>query len=163
MSHSADPRLAYTTDIWRPHVVAATVIEREGRFLFVEEDIDGRRVINQPAGHLDPGETLVQAARRETLEETGWTVAVTALVGVYLLDTETLGKTFLRFCFAAEAVSHDATRRLDKEIVRIHWWTPNELAVHAAMLRSPLVARAVADYRAGARHPLAMLHDFLHP
>ena len=161
MSHAVDPRLAYATDIWRPHVVTATVVPREGRFLFVEEDIEGRRVINQPAGHLDPGETLVQAAERETLEETGWTVRVEALIGVYLLDTETVGKTFLRFCFAARGVSHDPTRKLDKEIVRTHWWTRDELVAHGAMLRSPLVLRAVDDYLAGTRHPLTLLHDFL--
>ena len=91
------------TPIWKPHVVAATVVERDGRFLCVEEDIDGRHVINQPAGHLDPGETLIAAAVRETLEETAWHVTVTDLIGVYLMDTEIAGKTFLRFCFSARA------------------------------------------------------------
>ena len=156
--------MAYTTDIWRPHVVTATVIERDGRFLFVEENIDGRIVFNQPAGHLDPGETLLQAAARETLEETAWTVAVESLIGVYLLETETPGKTFLRFSFAAKALSHDPTRRLDQEIVRIHWFTRDELVARSAQLRSPLVLRALDDYLAGARYPLTLLHDVLrHP
>jgi 8-oxo-dGTP pyrophosphatase MutT (NUDIX family) len=153
--------MAYTTDIWRPHVVAATVVERDGRFLFVEESIDGRTVINQPAGHLDPGETLPQAAARETLEETGWTVRVDHLIGVYLLATEIPGKTFLRFCFAATAVSHDPTRKLDKEIIAPHWWNRDEAAARGAQLRSPLVLRAVDDYLAGQRHPLTLLHDYL--
>ena len=153
--------MPYTTDIWRPHVVAATVVERDGRFLFVEESIDGRTVINQPAGHLDPGETLPLAAARETLEETGWTVRIDHVIGIYLLATEIPGKTFLRFCFAGTAVSHDATRKLDKEIIQPHWWTREEAAARGPQLRSPLVLRAVDDYLAGQRHPLSMLHDFL--
>ncbi|MEQ8662265.1 MAG: NUDIX domain-containing protein, partial [Gammaproteobacteria bacterium] len=103
--------------IWKPHVVTATVIARDGRYLFVEEEIDGARVLNQPAGHLDPGETLVAAAMRETLEETAWHVRVDALIGIYLMETEIPGKTFLRFCFAASALEHDPTRTLDREIV----------------------------------------------
>ena len=152
-----------TTDstIWKPHVVTATIVERDGRYLFVEESIDGRTVINQPAGHLDHHETLLDCARRETLEETGWTVEPTALTGVYLLETEIPGKTFLRFCFAARAVSFDAARPLDKEIVRTHWWNRDELLLRQGEHRSPLVLRALDDHLAGQRYPLAMLHDFL--
>ena len=155
--------MAYHTDIWRPHVVAATVIERDGRFLFVEESIEGRTVINQPAGHLDPGETLAAAAARETLEETGWTVRIDDLIGIYLLETATPGKTFLRFCFAGTVQSHDPSRRLDQEIVQALWFNRDELAARAPQLRSPLVLRAVDDYLAGQRYPLALLHDFLKP
>lgn len=144
--------------IWKPHVAAATVVERDGRFLCVEENIDGRTVINQPAGHLDPGETLVQAAERETLEETAWSVRATALVGVYQLETATPGKTFLRFCFAAEAQHHDPHRTLDPEIVRTHWFDRAELVARAQDHRSPLVMQAVDDYLAGHRYPLSMLH-----
>lgn len=146
--------------IWKPHVVAATVVERDGRFLCVEETIDGADVINQPAGHLDPGETLVAAAERETLEETGWTVRACALVGVYQLETNEPGKTFLRFCFAAEPVRHDPDRPLDVEIVRTHWLSDDELAACADRHRSPLVMQAIRDYQAGHRFPLTMLHVF---
>ncbi len=155
--------MAYTTDIWRPHVVVATVVERNGRWLFVEECIDGRTVINQPAGHLDPGETLPAAAARETLEETGWTVRIDHLIGIYLLASEIPGKTFLRFCFAGSALSHDPLRKLDKEIIQPHWFNREELAARGPALRSPLVLRAVDDYLAGQRYPLTMLHDYLKP
>jgi 8-oxo-dGTP pyrophosphatase MutT (NUDIX family) len=149
--------------IWKPHVVAATVVERDGRFLCVEERIEGRTVFNQPAGHLDPGETLVAAAVRETLEETGWTVAVESLVGIYLMDTETPGKTFLRFCFAATPVAFDPARTLDTEIVRAHWLSRGALAARADQHRSPLVMLAIDDYLAGRRHPLTLLHALLRP
>ncbi len=149
------------TPLWKPHVVAATVVERDGRFLFVEEDIEGARVLNQPAGHLDPGETLIEAAVRETLEETAWHVTVTSLIGVYLMDTEIEGKSFLRFCFAATPNHHETTRALDKEIVTTHWLTPDQLRTTTIRHRSPLVALAIADYQADHRYPLALLHAFL--
>lgn len=155
--------MAYTTDIWRPHVVVATVVERAGRFLFVEEDIEGRIVINQPAGHLDPGETLPMAAARETLEETGWTVRIEALIGIYLLETEIPGKTFVRFSFAGTALSHDPQRHLDKEIVQALWFNRDELLARGPQLRTPLVLRALDDYLAGQRYPLSLLHDFIKP
>ena len=145
--------------IWKPHVVTATVVTQGGRYLCVEEDIEGRRVFNQPAGHLDPGETLIAAAIRETLEETAWTVQVDALVGIYLMETDLPGKTFLRFCFAATALSHDPGRALDREIVEVHWLTRSELAARHERLRSPLVLRAVEDFESGVRYPLSLLRD----
>jgi len=147
--------------IWKPHVVTATVVARGGRYLCVEEEIEGARVLNQPAGHLDPGESLIGAAVRETLEETAWSVDIEALIGIYLLETATPGKTFLRFCFAASARAHDPARTLDREIVAVHWLTRDELAARRAQHRSPLVMQAVLDYEAGKRHPLSLLHEFL--
>lgn len=145
--------------IWKPHVVAATVVEREGAFLCVEEDIDGAVVINQPAGHLDAGEDLISAAARETVEETGWTVEVVDLIGIYLLEAS--AKTFLRFCFAARPRAFDPARPLDAEIVRTHWFTPAQLAAQRPRHRSPLVMQAVDDYLSGQRYPLSILHDRL--
>ena len=106
--------------IWRPSVTVAAVIERGGRFLLVEERIDGRLVLNQPAGHLDPGESLIAACRREVLEETAHAFEPRALVGVYRWHYAAKDVTFLRFCFAGEAGDADPSRKLDKEIVRLH-------------------------------------------
>jgi phosphatase NudJ len=143
--------------IWRPSVTVAAVIERGGRFLFVEERIDGRLVLNQPAGHLDPGESLVAACRREVLEETAHAFEPRALVGVYRWHYAAKDVTFLRFCFAGDAGEADAQRKLDKEIVRLHWLTPAELAARKSEHRSPLVAKCVADFLAGRRFPLELL------
>lgn len=143
--------------IWKPSVTVAAVIERGGRFLFVEERIDGRLVLNQPAGHLDPGESLVAACRREVLEETAHAFEPRALVGVYRWHYAAKDVTFLRFCFAGDVGDADKGRHLDKEIVRLHWLTPAELEARQGDHRSPLVAKCVADYLAGRRFPLDVL------
>ncbi|HTM59803.1 MAG TPA: NUDIX hydrolase [Burkholderiales bacterium] len=140
--------------IWKPSVTVAAVIERGGRFLFVEERIEGRLVLNQPAGHLDPGESLVAACRREVLEETAHDFEPRTLVGVYRWHYAAKDVTFLRFCFAGEVSGQDPTRTLDAEIVRVHWLTPVELAARKSDHRSPLVAKCVADYLSGKRYPL---------
>lgn len=140
--------------IWKPSVTVAAVIERGGRFLFVEERIDGRLVLNQPAGHLDPGESLVAACRREVLEETAHDFEPRSLVGVYRWHYAAKDVTFLRFCFAGDVSGQDATRTLDTEIVRLHWLTPAELAARKGEHRSPLVAKCVADYLSGRRYAL---------
>jgi 8-oxo-dGTP pyrophosphatase MutT (NUDIX family) len=139
------------------HVTVATVVERDGRFLFVEETIDGRTVINQPAGHWDPGETLVEAAVRETLEETGWDVRITGLLGVYEFEPGDLDYGFLRFAYAGEALRHHAGRKLDAGIERAVWLTREELQRESARHRSPMVQRCVEDYVRGQRYPLEMV------
>jgi 8-oxo-dGTP pyrophosphatase MutT (NUDIX family) len=141
---------------WRPSVTVAAVIERGGRFLFVEERIDGRLVLNQPAGHLDPGESLIAACRREVLEETAHPFEPRSLVGVYRWHYAKKDVTFLRFCFAGE-VADPLERALDKEIVRLRWLSGAELEARRADHRSPLVAKCVADYLAGRRYPLELL------
>ncbi|MEO6365909.1 MAG: NUDIX hydrolase [Luteimonas sp.] len=146
---------------WQPDVTVATVVVRDGRLLCVEERVDGRLVINQPAGHLEPDESLVDAALRETREETGWDVRLTAFVGAYQwkapnVDNGT-GRHYLRFAFAAEPVQHDPARKLDEGIVQAQWMSPLELQDAQARHRSPLVWQVVADYLAGRRHPLSML------
>jgi 8-oxo-dGTP pyrophosphatase MutT (NUDIX family) len=138
---------------WQPDVTVATVVLRDGRLLMVEERVSGRLVLNQPAGHLEPDETLAEAALRETREETGWDVRLTAFVGAYQWKAET-GRHYLRFAFAAEPIRHDPARRLDEGIVQALWMPPSELFAMRERHRSPLVAKAVEDFLAGRRHPL---------
>ena len=115
--------------------------------------------LNQPAGHLEAGETLVEAALRETLEETGYRVAPTALVGIYRWQAPETGATFLRFAFAGEIVAHEADRALDDGILRALWLPTTSWSCASAMHRSPLVLRCVDDYRAGARRPLDFITE----
>lgn len=140
-------------EVWRPHVTVATVVPRDGRFLLVEENVRDRLVLNQPAGHLDPAETLHDAALRETREETGWDVELTCLVGVQQWQAPG-GDQFLRFTFAAEALRHDPTRPLDTGIVRALWMTREEVAAAGERLRSPMVLAGIDDWLGGRRLPL---------
>jgi 8-oxo-dGTP pyrophosphatase MutT (NUDIX family) len=143
----------------RPAVTVATIVVRDGAFLLVEEETrDGVR-LNQPAGHLEAGETLVAAAVRETLEETGYRIALTALVGIYRWQAPASGATFLRFAFAGEAVAHEAGRKLDDGIVRALWLPYDDLVAGRDRHRSPLVLRCVDDYRAGLRRPLDLVTE----
>jgi len=142
---------------FRPDVTVATVVERDGRFLMVEETAAGRRVFNQPAGHLEPDESLIEAAIRETLEETAWRVSVDALVGLYLWQSPSDRKTFLRVAFAGSCRSHEAARELDDGIIRAIWLNRSEIGTLGPRLRSPLVLRCLDDYLAGVRHPLSLL------
>jgi 8-oxo-dGTP pyrophosphatase MutT (NUDIX family) len=140
-----------------PRITVAAVVPDDGRFLFVEERVRGALVVNQPAGHLDPGESLVEAAVRETLEETGWRIEVTALVAVYHWPDPPDRKPVLRFTFAARPLGHDPDLPLDAGIVRPLWLTPADLVEGQHRLRSPLVERSVRDFLAGVRAPLSLL------
>ena len=142
---------------WQPDVTVATVVVRDGRLLLVEERAQGKLVLNQPAGHLEPDESLLDAALRETREETGWDVRLTAFVGAYQWKAEETGRHYLRFAFAAEPLRHDPARPLDEGIVDTHWLTPAELQQAQARHRSPLVWQAVQDYLGGRRFPLDTL------
>ncbi|MBX3711548.1 MAG: NUDIX hydrolase [Lysobacter sp.] len=142
---------------WQPDVTVATVVVADGRLLCVEERADGRLVINQPAGHLEPDESLAEAALRETREETGWDVRLTAFLGAYQWKAEESGRHYLRFAFAAEPERHDPSRTLDDGIVQALWLTPDELLARRDQHRSPLVWQVVADHLAGQRSPLSVL------
>jgi 8-oxo-dGTP pyrophosphatase MutT (NUDIX family) len=146
-----------TDSTWRPNVVVAAIVERDGRFLVVEEETaDGLR-INQPAGHWEHGETLVQAVVREALEETAYQIEPRHLLGIYSWQHELREITYLRFAFVAQVVGHEPTRPLDTGVLRALWLSPEELAREQARHRSPLVHRCVADYLAGRRFPLDLL------
>ena len=137
-----------------PRITVAAVIEREGRFLFVEEEQDGRRVLNQPAGHLDQGESVAAACAREVMEETAHPFTPRGLVGIYRWLYAPKDVTFLRFCFFGSCEKQVEGKALDKEIVALHWLSPAELKAKAPMHRSPLVQQCMDDYLAGRRFPL---------
>lgn len=146
---------------WKPSVTVAAIIEREGRFLLVEEETARGLMLNNPAGHLDPGESPAQGCAREALEETAHRFTPTALVGVYLARSPTPGGedvTYLRFAFRGELGEREPGRALDQGIVRTLWLTPEEVRASAARHRSPLVLRCMEDYLAGASHPLSLIH-----
>jgi 8-oxo-dGTP pyrophosphatase MutT (NUDIX family) len=146
--------------VWKPDVTAAALVERAGRCLCVDEHtIDGLR-LNQPAGHLEPGESLVEACVREALEETAHHVAVESLVGIYQWPRPDRDVTYLRFAFACRVLSEEAGRALDDGILQAVWLTPDELTANAARHRSPMVARCLADYLAGRRFPLDLVRHY---
>jgi len=142
--------------LWRPSVTVAAIVERDGRFLFVEEMQDGRRVLNQPAGHLDPGETLLAACAREVMEETAHRFEPAGLVGIYRWHYKPEDVTFLRFCFTGRILGSE-DKPLDKEILALHWLTPAELKQKSSMHRSPLVQQCLDDYLAGNNFPLTVM------
>ncbi len=142
---------------WAPHVTVATIIERDNRFLLVYENSDGRQVYNQPAGHLEPDETLTEAAIREALEETAWTIKLTGVVGVNLYTAPSNNVTYFRTTFIGEAISHDPNRRLDDGIIDAVWLTYEEILARKDQLRSPMTLQIIEDYRAGRRFPLSVV------
>ena len=146
---------------WKPSVTVAAIIERDGRYLLVEEHTPEGLRLNNPAGHLDPGESPEQGVAREALEETAHTFTPTALVGVYLsrFQRESTREdiTYLRFAYCGELGAFDAQRPLDTGIVRTLWMTPDELRASAERHRSPLVLRCIEDHLAGQRHPLNLV------
>ena len=146
--------------VWKPNVTVAALIERGGRFLLVEEETDDGLRFNQPAGHLDEGESLVAACAREALEETAWGFTPTALVGVYQWTRPQGDITYLRFAFSGELGAHEEGRALDSGILRAVWMTPYEIRASADRHRSPLVSQCVSDYLAGRRFPLDIVRHY---
>jgi 8-oxo-dGTP pyrophosphatase MutT (NUDIX family) len=137
-----------------PDITVAAVTETDGRFLLVEERINRRLVFNQPAGHVEQGETLLKAVVREVREETAWGFQPQALLGVYLWRNPASGRSTMRFAFTGTVTDHDAAQPLDRGIVCTHWFSRDDLREREPRLRSPLVLRCVEDYLGGARLPL---------
>ena len=146
----------------RPSVTVAAVIERGGRFLLVEEEDEGRIVFNQPAGHLEQHESLVEGCRREVLEESACHFRPSELVGIYRWARlgSNAGVTYVRFAFCGELEQHEPGRKLDAGIVRAVWLDRGEIHALRERHRSPLVLRCVEDYLAGRRYPLDLLTDY---
>lgn len=147
---------------WKPSVTVAAIIEQAGRFLLVEELTPEGIKLNNPAGHLDPGESLIEGCARETLEETTHLFRPTALVGIYQarMQRASTGEdvTYLRFAFCGELGEQQAGRQLDTGILRTIWLSPEEVRASSAQHRSPMVLRCMEDYLRGQRHPVDLIH-----
>ncbi len=144
--------------IFKPHTTVATIVEENGKLLFIEEQVRGERVINQPSGHIEANETLQDAALRETLEETGCQVTLKRLVGIYQWHDRVSDKAFLRFTFSASLDNHDPDATLDQGIERIRWLTLEAFHAQSLPLRSPVITRSLEDYHAGPGVDLNLLH-----
>jgi len=162
MGHSeigSNPKLAVPAPPGRVDITVAASILRDGRFLTVEERAGGRIVFNQPAGHVEPGEALVDAVIRETLEETGFTFAPTALLGIYHWHDAAEDLNYLRICFCGHATEPHARPQLDEVIVATHWLGRPQLLAKQAQLRSPMVLRCIDDHLSGTQFPLSCLAE----
>ena len=152
-----------TTQRWKPNVTVATLVERphnsvHKQYLLVYEDCGGQHLYNQPAGHLEQGESLVNAAIRETREETGWQVEISGLIGIYRFVAPN-GLTYLRHAFTAKPLHHDATQTLDEGIIDAVWLSYEEIVEKNQWMRSPLVKQTIDDYLSDAIYPLSLLHE----
>jgi ADP-ribose pyrophosphatase YjhB (NUDIX family) len=143
--------------IWKPNVTVAAAIERNGKFLLVEEETSKGIQFNQPAGHLEPDESLLAAVSREVLEESAYHFVPRHLLGIYRWHAQESDTTYLRFAFTGEITGHDADRKLDTGILQAVWLTPDEIRASQARHRSPLILRCMDDYLAGKRYPLDLL------
>lgn len=147
--------------VWKPHVTVAAVIEQNQRYLLVEELIAGQRVFNQPAGHLEPGESLIEAVIREVQEETAWRFTPEAFLPVMLWRKSAEAPSFLRFCFTGTVDNFNPEQALDKGIIQTHWLSQTEVSDRKAQLRSSLVLNSIENYQNGQRYPLSILQTFL--
>jgi NADH pyrophosphatase NudC (nudix superfamily) len=147
--------------VFKPHVTVAAVIEINQQFLLVEENTSKGLAFNQPAGHLEAGETLLEAVKREVSEETAWQFEPEALIAVQLWRKQPDFPSFLRFCFCGKVHSHNPTQLLDDGIVTTHWLNYTDIISRSAHLRSPLVIKSIDQYLSGQRYPLSIVQSFL--
>ena len=146
--------------VWKPNVTVAAVIEDKGRFLLVEEETSQGLRYNQPAGHLEAGESLVAAVVRETLEESAYHFLPQHLLGVYRWHSGESDTTYLRFAFTGKIAGHEPGRKLDSGILQALWLSPEQILATRSRHRSPLILRCVEDHIAGKRYPLELLVDY---
>lgn len=146
---------------WKPNVTVAAIAEQDDRFLLVEENADGLIVFNQPAGHLEKDETLINAVKREVLEETAWEFKPEHIVGIYLYPNPHNEIVYLRVCFYGICTKHYPEKKLDDEIIRAVWLSRDELEKNREAMRSPMVLGCIDDYLAGKKFPLDLLNHFL--
>ena len=144
---------------WIPHVTVAAIIEKENRFLLVKEISEQGDVFNQPAGHWEENETLIQAVIRETQEETAYTFVPEGLVGCYQWKIPGKQTTYLRFCFYGQVTEHQSNQELDEGIIATEWMTLDQLQAESCPKRSPLVLNCINDYLAGKRYPLEIINN----
>jgi len=144
---------------WKPHATVAAVIEEDGKFLLVEECVDGKNVFNQPAGHLEANESFINAVIRETEEETATIFKPDYLIGLYRWVLTAKDRTYLRLCFGGQLTGQLENQVLDPDIIRTHWLTYDEIIAKKASLRSPLVLECIDDYLSGKHYPLELLKD----
>ncbi len=143
--------------IWKPNVTVAAIIEQDGKFLLVEERTSQGLLFNQPAGHLESGESLLAAVARETLEESAYEFEPQHLIGIYRWHSPASDTTYLRFAFTGRILAHHPQQALDEGVIRASWMTPEEIRASQTRHRSPLVLRCVEDYLSGKRYPLELL------
>ncbi|RLA24668.1 MAG: NUDIX hydrolase [Gammaproteobacteria bacterium] len=147
--------------VWKPHVTVAAIIEREQRFLLVEEQTDNGIAYNQPAGHLEPGESLIDAVKREVNEETAWQFSPEYITSIQLWRKNPDCSSFLRVCFVGPCHDHQPLQALDEGIINTHWLTREQIETNKAQLRSPLVLTSIDQYLTGEHYPLSLLKTFL--
>jgi len=144
---------------WTPHATVAVIVEDQaGRFLMVEEFSSGRVVFNQPAGHIEEDEAILDAVRREAREETGWDIEPMHFLGIYTYKAPANGVTYYRFCYVARGLRR-VTDQLDDGIIAAHWLSLEEIRGLGEKLRSPLVLQCIEDYRNGRQYPLDVVVD----
>jgi 8-oxo-dGTP pyrophosphatase MutT (NUDIX family) len=142
---------------WKPHATVAAIVEDNGKFLLVEETTDRGNRFNQPAGHLEDNESLIEAVIRETLEETAYTFKPESLLGVYHWKHEHNDTTYLRFAYIGSVSCHQPDLALDEGIIRTVWMTIDEIQSNAMLMRSPQVITCIEDYLTGQKFPLTVV------
>jgi ADP-ribose pyrophosphatase YjhB (NUDIX family) len=147
--------------LWKPDVTVAAIIKQQNQYLLVEEHADDRTVFNQPAGHLEKGESLVDAVKREVMEETAREFYPEYLTGIYLFNNEINNTTYIRFCFYGSCSDKLDGRYLDKEILRTVWMSYEQIDASHERLRTPLVSKCIVDYLSEKKFPLSILHSFM--